>query len=74
MASKSNQVSAEKEGSPSQELRGSDGSGNYYGAEVEGLGEDEIGFEDEQQIYDTILALGNEIWRNFGQEQPIEEI
>ena len=37
----------------------------------EGEEEDEDYELDQEQIIQTILALGNEIWRNFGQEQQI---
>jgi hypothetical protein len=40
-----------------------------------GEGEDEEDFElDENQIVQTILQLGNEIWKNFGQEEEIDDV
>lgn len=29
---------------------------------------------DENQIVQTILQLGNEIWKNFGQEEEIDDV
>jgi hypothetical protein len=29
---------------------------------------------EQQEVINTILAIGNEIWRNFGQEDPIDDI
>ena len=30
--------------------------------------------EQQEQIVQTILILGNEIWRNFGQEEEIDDV
>ena len=29
---------------------------------------------DQEQIINTILILGNEIWKNFGQEQQLDDV
>ena len=30
--------------------------------------------EQQEQIVQTILIIGNEIWRNFGQEEEIDDV
>jgi len=36
---------------------------------------DEEDYElDQEQIIQTILVLGNEIWKNFGQTQPLDDV
>ena len=78
MATKNNKHSSgEKSGSPDEGMRASGGSGrDAYGAELEGLGEDDLeyGLESESQVIEAILSLGNEVWRNFGQEQALDEV
>ena len=39
----------------------------------EEVGEDEEYELDQEQVIRTILAIGNEIWHNFGQEEQIED-
>ena len=37
--------------------------------------DDEEDYElDQEQIIQTILILGNEIWKNFGQEQELDDV
>jgi hypothetical protein len=38
-------------------------------------GEEDGEYElNQEQIIQTILVLGNEIWKNFGQTQPLEDV
>ena len=36
--------------------------------------EDEEEEFDQEQIIQTILAIGNEIWKNFGQDEEIDDV
>ena len=38
----------------------------------EAVGEEEYEL-DQEQVIQTILAIGNEIWHNFGQEEEIDD-
>lgn len=41
---------------------------------MDGSGDDEDYELDQEQIIQTILILGNEIWKNFGQEEEIDDV
>ena len=60
-------MSRSDEGKP--EYRGA--AGAMEGSEDEGEEDFEL---DQEQIIQTILILGNEIWKNFGQEEEIDDV
>ena len=60
-------MSRSDEGKP--EYRGA--GGVMEGSEDEGEEDFEL---DQEQIIQTILILGNEIWKNFGQEEEIDDV
>lgn len=45
-----------------------------YADMMDGSGDDEDYELDQEQIIQTILILGNEIWKNFGQEEEIDDV
>lgn len=58
--------------------RSDEGKAEYRGAGGVMEGSDDDGEEDfeldQEQIIQTILILGNEIWKNFGQEEEIDDV
>lgn len=58
--------------------RSDEGKAEYRGAGDVMEGSEDEGEEDfeldQEQIIQTILILGNEIWKNFGQEEEIDDV
>jgi|TARA_B110000285_G_scaffold235302_1_gene316179 hypothetical protein len=58
--------------------RSDEGKAEYRGAGGVMEGSEDEGEEDfeldQEQIIQTILILGNEIWKNFGQEEEIDDV
>jgi hypothetical protein len=44
-----------------------------FDEEMEDMGEEDYEL-DQEQIIQTILILGNEIWKNFGQTQELDDV
>ena len=52
----------------------SDQGKSEYADMMDWSGDDEDYELDQEQIIQTILILGNEIWKNFGQEEEIDDV